>query len=191
MFVVEACIGLIPLISVIASIGSSVAGFAQAQQQANAQNAAYQANWRASIVAMDDKYAALNNNTLQEKEAASQQLFQKQVEALQARGKAATAAGDAGVTGLSVAALQADLEAQQARQFDAIDTNFQIKKQHNVDEGIATQNQAIARIQSVRQAANPSAGAYILQGIGGAANALGRTHGGADYAQGVGGVQLG
>lgn len=169
------CIAALPAIGMILSIAQAGFAFAQASQQAAAQNAMYEANWKASVAAMTDKYAALNNNTLQEREAASQELFQKQIEAIQARGKARTAAGEAGVTGLSVAALLGDIEAQHGRQMDAINTNYEIKKQHNVDEGIAAQHQAIQRIQSVRQATPPNPIAYALQGIGGAIGAYSKT----------------
>jgi len=162
------CIAALPLLGAIVSVAQGVAGFAAASQQASEQNAYYEANRQAALAAYRDKTASINNNTLQEREAASQKLFQKKTEALVARSKAAASAGEAGVTGLSVAALTNDFSAQEGRSIQAIQTNFEIQKQKNMDEGDAAYHNTIGRINSVRQASKPSALPFILQGIGGA-----------------------
>ena len=159
------CVAAIPAALAIAQAGVAYLG---ARGEASATNAYYKQNRAAAIAAASDRYAALNNNTLQEREKASQELFEKQREALITRSTAAVAAGEGGVTGLSVDALMGDLLAQQGRQTFAIETNYEIKKQHNVDEGLATYHNTISRINSVRKAAKPSPIPYILQGIGGA-----------------------
>ena len=169
------CIAALPLLGAVLSIAQAGAGFAAASQQADAQNAAYESNRQASIVAMTDRYAAINNDTLAQREAASQDLQQKRTEGLVARSKAATSSGEAGVTGLSVDALLNDFQAQQNRKEASILTNYDIKRQHNADELISTRNQAIQRIQSVRQAASPSAAGFVLQGLGGALGAFSKT----------------
>lgn len=156
------------------SIAQAGVGFAAASQQANEQNAYYERNRQASLAAMRDRYASINNNTLQEREAASMELFEKNREALLQRAQAMTAAGEAGVTGLSVNALYRDQAGQQARRVASIMTNYNIKKQRNEDEAIATYHNTIGRINSVRQAASPSAAGFILQGIGGALGAFSR-----------------
>lgn len=171
------CLAAIPLIGALLSVAQAGVGFAQASAQADAQNAYAEQNRLSAIAAANDKYASLANNTLQERESASQQLLQKNIEFAQAQGKAKVSSGEAGVSGLSVAALLGDFEAQRGRAVDAIDTNYQIKRQYNIDEGVATQHQAIARINSVRGAAKPSPLAYVIQGIGGAVGSFSKTGG--------------
>jgi hypothetical protein len=159
------CIAALPA---ILSIAQGVAGFAAASAEASAQNAYYNQNRVNALAAARDRYASLANNTLQEREKASQELFEKQTEALKTRATAAASAGEAGVTGLSVDALMGDLLAQQGRQRQAIETNYQIKRQYNYDEAVATHHNTISRINSVRTAAKPSPIPYLLSGIGGA-----------------------
>ena len=168
------CIAALPALGVIASIGQAVVGFAAASQAAAEQNAYYEANRRAAIQAANDRYAALAYQTLQEREKASQELMEKQIEAMKARATAAVSAGEAGVTGLSVDHLMGDLLAQQGRQFQAIKTNYEIRKQYNADEAVAYYHQTISRINSVRRASKPSPLPYIFQGLGGAVGAFQR-----------------
>lgn len=162
------CIAALPMLGMLASIGQAVVGFAAASQQAADQNAYYEQNRKNAIAARNDKDASLNNKVLQEREAASQELFEKQVTAMKARATAAVSAGESGVTGLSVDNLEQDLLAQQGRQMQAIQTNWEIKQQHAADEKEANYHQTIGRINSVRQARSPSPLGYIFQGIGGA-----------------------
>lgn len=157
-----------PLIGAALSIGQAAAGYGAAKKQAAEQQAYFEQNRLNSIQAANDRYAALSANTINERMAASQQLIQKRIEALKARSKAATAAGEGGVTGLSVEALLSDYEAQEGRQLEAIQTNYQLKKDRNQDDAISTYHNTISRINSVRQASKPSALPFILQGLGGA-----------------------
>jgi hypothetical protein len=159
------CVAALPAALAIAQAAVSYVG---ATQEANATNALYDQNKAAAVAAANDRYAALNNKTLQEREAASQELFQKQIDALKARATATVSAGESGVTGLSVDALMGDMLAQQARQTQAIQTNYDIQRQYNADEGVATYHNTVARINSARQAARPSPIPYLLQGIGNA-----------------------
>lgn len=164
-------------IGAVLSIAQAAVGFSAAQQQANEQNAYYDANRKAAIAAANDRYAALNNKTLQEREAASGDLLQKRIEATKARATAKASAAESGVTGLSVAALMGDFHAQQARQEQAILTNYQIRRQSNEDEGVSTYHNTIGRINSVRQASGPNPASYILQGLGGAVGAFSKSGG--------------
>lgn len=151
----------------VLAIAQGVAGFAAASGEASAQNAYYNQNRKASIAAANDRYASLNNKTLQERAQASQELETKQAEALKTRATALASAGEGGVTGLSVDALEGDLLAQQGRQIAAIETNFETQRFHNMDEGIATFHNTVGRINSVRTAARPSPIPFILQAAGG------------------------
>ena len=165
------CVATIPALGIIASIGQAVVGFAAASQAAAEQNAYWEENRRAAIQAANDRYAALAYQTLQEREKASQELFEKQIEAMKARATAAVSAGEAGVTGLSVDALMQDFLAQQGRQFQAIKTNYEIRKQYNYDEAVAYYHHTIGRINSVRRASKPSPLPFVFQALGGIAGA--------------------
>lgn len=161
-------------LGIIASIGQAAAGYAAANQQAKEQNAYAESNRRAAVAANNDKYASIQNNTLQHREAAAQELFEKRIAAMRAKATAAVAAGEGGVSGLSVAALEQDLGAQLGRQEAAIQTNYEIKKMGNYDEAVASYHNTIGRINSVRAAAKPSPVGFIFQALGGVASGLSR-----------------
>jgi hypothetical protein len=162
----------LPILGAALSIGQAAAGYGAAKKQAAEQNAYYEQNRLNAVAAANDRYAALNNNTIQERKASSQQLIQKRIEALKAKSKAFVASGEGGVTGLSVDALLQDYEAQEGRQLEAIHTNYGLKRDRNYDDAVATYHNAVSRIHSVRQASKPSALPFILQGLGGALGAF-------------------
>lgn len=156
-------------IAPILAIAQAAVGFASASQQASEQNAAYDANRKAAIAAANDRYAADNYKVLQEREKTSQELFQKQTEALKARSTAAVSAGEAGVNGLSVDALETDFLAQQGRQAQALQTNFDNQKFDIEVDMENTYHNTVSRINSVRRAAKPSPLPFLLQAVGGIA----------------------
>lgn len=160
------------MIGMIASIGQAAVGFMAASKQAKDQNAFHEQNRLNAIAAANDRYASIGNKLNQEREAASQELQEKQIAALKTRATAAVSAGESGVTGLSVEALEGDLLAQQGRQTQAIQTNWEIKHAHAEDEMDATYHNTIGRIDSVRKASAPSPLGYIFQGLGGIASAM-------------------
>jgi hypothetical protein len=157
------CIAAVPA---LLAIGQAAAGLAGATAEAGAQNAYYNQNRAASIAATNDRYASLNNKTLQERAAASAELLEKQTEALKARATATVSAGEAGVTGLSVDALQNDFLAQQGRQRQAIEINYETQRAANEDEGRVAFANNVSRINSVRTASRPSPIPYLLQAAG-------------------------
>ena len=162
------CMMALPIIGAALSIGQAAAGYGAAKQQANAQNAYFEQNRLNAVQAANDRYASINANTISERHSTAQEMMKKRIEAIKARAKVATASGEGGVTGLSVDALLGDYWAQEGRQIEALDTNYENKKQRNADEATATYHQTVGRINSVRQAAKPSALPFILQGLGGA-----------------------
>lgn len=178
------CLG-IPLLGAVLSIAQAGVGFIAAQQQADAQNAAAEQNRVNAVAAANDRYASIQHQTLQEREAASQKLFQARIDGLRQRATTKVAAGEAGqigpsVTGLSVDALLSDQRAQLARSEEAIQTNFDIKADHARGELEATYHNTVGRINSVRRAASPSLLPFLIQGAAGAVNAYKPT--GAQYA---------
>jgi vacuolar-type H+-ATPase subunit H len=158
------CIGL-PILGAVLGIAQAAVGFMGAKAQADAQNAAHEQNRLNAIQAANDKYASINNKAIQERHQASAELLEKKIKAAQARSKAVVAAGEAGISGLSVDAVMGDIFAQEGRQTAAIMQNFETRQHHNADEMTATYHQTVGRIHSVRTAASPSPLPYIIQGL--------------------------
>jgi len=92
----------------------------RAQAQADAQ-ARQIANARQAFV---NDTAALQERRLQESAAASQQMREQQRKAVRARATARTEAGEAGVSGLSVDALQRDFYSRELNYLSAVRQNY-------------------------------------------------------------------
>lgn len=163
------CVAALPLLSMGLSIAGGVASYSAAKSQAEQQNQMYRDNARDANKAAENQYAALQHKSIQERNAAGQKLFETNIDALKARSQARTAAGDAGVTGLSVNSLINDLWSQQGRRDDATMQNYETAR----DDAYAQMDQVKAntqsRINSVQRAKSPSILPFI---IGGVANGL-------------------
>lgn len=152
---------------------SAVAGFAAQQQQAEAQNQHYRNNRDAANKAAVNSYAANQNRALQERKAASQEQQNLQTDAMRARSTATVAAGEAGVTGLSVDALIADYYGQEGRYERTLSNNYQMQAEYLRSEQEVTRAQAEGRINSVQQAQPPSFADAAIRIFGGAIDAYG------------------
>ena len=147
---------LAPILGVISSIGSAIVGYAGQKQAADQQNEYYRQNALAAQKAAVNQYANQQNAIIQKRNEASQQETETHIAALKARGTARAAAGEAGVTGLSVTALIDDFYGREGRRIDSIDQNYEMDRDYmraNIESTRATAEQ---RINSVRQAAEPS-----------------------------------
>jgi hypothetical protein len=160
------CIGI--GLGAVLSIAQAAVGFAGAMQQYNAQKDYQEQNRQSAIAAANDRYAALQRKSDQEKKSASEQLLEKRIEFVKKAATAALGAADGGVTGLSVDAIQQDFAGQQGRREAAIATNFETKQQYYGEEMISAWHQAVARINSVPTPVRPNPLAFVLQGLGGA-----------------------
>lgn len=110
--------------SLAISTVTSVAGVAGAQQQAKTQ-ANYQAQMgEAARQNAMTQYSQLQRRTTEEQAAANAELENNAIEAAQARSRARVAASAAGVTGLSVDNLLADIYGQEGRRQEAVRTNL-------------------------------------------------------------------
>jgi hypothetical protein len=156
----------VALISVVAAVASSLVGYAGQMANYKAQQQYYEQNAKAARVATVNRYASIQNRQLQEHDAAAQQVQQSKLEAMKARSTARTAAGEAGVTGLSVEALLQDLSAQEGRYEASVAQNYQMNQQYLRGEMEATQDQGIARINSVPYPTKPSFGAALIGAFG-------------------------
>ena len=126
----------------VAGIGSQMAQ-ASAQSKANERQAE---NIQESAIA---NYDLLASRREQEEGAASQQIMASKIDAAKARATATVAAGEAGVTGLSVDSLLADLNRQEANYADGVNQNLgNTRDQLDVEAG-NIQRGATSRINSL------------------------------------------
>jgi hypothetical protein len=157
----------------ISSIGSAVVGYAAQQKAADDQNAYYAANAKAAQMAAVNQYANEQNAIIQKRNAASQNVEETHVAAMRARGTAWAAAGEAGVTGLSVDSLIDDYYGREGRRVDSIDQNYEMDRDYMRAQMESTRAQAEQRINSVRQASEPSFADAAIRIVGGIAGGLG------------------
>lgn len=155
------------------SAASAVVGFQADQANYERQQQMYENNRIEANRAAADNYASTQNRMLQEQKAASQELQASQVDALQARSTAEVAAGEAGVTGLSVDALVADFYGQQGRFERTLTNNTQMQADYLRGEMDATKHQTAGRINSVDQGQKPSFAGAAIRILGGAVDAFG------------------
>lgn len=158
--------------SLVIGAAQGMAQYQQGQQAAERQNQYYQMNQEATNKALVNTYAGQQNQQIEERNASSQQAMQGEVKALQARSTAVTAAGEAGVSGLSVNELLGDYYSRESANRDAIDSNYQMTRDGIRANMEASQAGAISRINSVQQAVAPSFGDALLR-IGGSALSAG------------------
>lgn len=161
------CLAALPVLGMALSIAGGVAGYQQAKQQADAQNQMYRDNARDANKAAESQYAAIEHRAVQERTATEQKLFESNVDALKARSQARTAAGDAGVTGLSVNALLGDLWSQQSRRDDASIQNYETAQSDAAAQMDQVKSQTQSRINSVQRAKSPSMLPFLIGGLAG------------------------
>lgn len=131
---------------------------------ANAQNARYRQNVQNARVAFEDETRATNRRIGQEQDAAAQEKFNKQIEALEKSGEVQVSAGEAGVAGNSVRALFNDVERRKAMAQGTIARNTDMKVAQLNDQKQASVNTFMNRVNSVQKAKAPSTG-DALQGF--------------------------
>lgn len=163
-----------PVIGLAFGVLSSVASFAAQSQQAAAQESQYQQNAVNAKMAMINEYQQENLRQIQEGQKKSAEDVQTNLKAAQAKAHTQAAAAEAGVTGISVDNLVADIGKQasdemSAREYNYLSTVTQIQRQKE-----ASRNQAQSRINSVPHGIQPSPLALVA-GIG---TAFAKSYGG-------------
>ncbi len=167
------CVAALPLLSMGLSVAGSMASYSAAKQQADQQNQMYRDNARDANKAAESQYSAAQHRGVQERNSAEQRLFESNVDALKARSQARTAAGDAGVTGLSVNALINDLWSQQGRRDDATMQNFETARDDTYAQMDQVKANTQSRINSVQRAKPPSMLPFLISGVAGGLKAFG------------------
>lgn len=148
--------------SFMVSAGSSVAQFGAAKQQADAQNDYYNANKANADRAAVYEY---NQNTLrksQEEDAAGMKSFDNMLDTQAKAAHAEVAAGEGGVSGLSVDSLINDIFGAGGRTNDRIKQNQEMTLAQLNAEDLSIDARHSERVNSVRRGVQPSGLALAL-----------------------------
>lgn len=148
-------------LAIVSSVASGITSYVGQQQQANAQ-AAYQAqlmqarnqeimeNSRLAQESYLRQVQQLNLRQTQEDEKASQEIQQTQIEAAQARARTRVAAGEAGISGLSVDSLFRDFYMQEDIFKESVRRNREFGRLQSQEDAKGFRAQAEGRIASIR-----------------------------------------
>lgn len=136
--------------------GSSLIGYMGQRSEAAAQDAMYQQNRAAALVAYQDDIVANNANTMIEQEQATQRRQEVVADGIAARSRARAATSDSGIGGYTAAAIQQDLLRAQGTGIAAIDRNDALATVRNIYAGRAASQTATGRINSVARGRKPS-----------------------------------
>jgi hypothetical protein len=154
------------------SAASAVIGFQQQNIAAKNQTLQHHINKENARKAFEDKNNDLSERQSQEMEAAATQKFDVALDARKAQATARTAAGEAGVSGLSVDALLRDFAGREARHTDRVDqqTDWTITQLQQEKKGLGYQYKD--RVASVPVGQKPSWVDAGLRVASGALNAV-------------------
>lgn len=159
-----------PITMVAAALGTAqtVTGYIGERQAAAAQNAMVRENQRASNANLVREYADVQTRQIQEEDAAAVQKQDISREARAARATTMAAAGEAGVSGLSVNALLADVYGKETTAKDRISQNSGFTTSNLTREMDGLKAKAQDRINSMPWATGPSpfAAALKIGGVG-------------------------
>lgn len=129
---------------------------------------AYEENARNAISAANTTYAYQQNKINQERAAAVSKNISNSIASLKQAGSVNAAAGEAGVHGLSIDALEGDVYAQGGRASEAIDQNYEFQRTAIIGEMEATKAKTQNQINSVKNPSLLDAGLQILSSAVGA-----------------------
>ncbi|TRA85481.1 hypothetical protein EXN24_23650 [Rhizobium rhizogenes] len=159
-----------PITMVAAALGTAqtVTGYMGERQAAAAQNAMVRENQKAANANLVREYADVQTRQIQEEDAAAVQKQDLSREARAARATTMAAAGEAGVSGLSVDALLADVYGKEATAKDRISQNSGFTTSNLTREMDGLKAKAQDRINSMPWATGPSpfAAALKIGGVG-------------------------
>lgn len=157
-----------PITMVAAALGTAqtVTGYIGERQAAAAQNAMVRENQKAANTNLVREYADVQTRQIEEEDAAAVQKQDISRDARAARATTMAAAGEAGVSGLSVDALLADVYGKEATAKDRISQNSGFTTSNLTREMDGLKAKAQDRINSMPWATGPSPFATALK-IGG------------------------
>jgi hypothetical protein len=152
---------IVSIIGVVIAAASAAWSLYQQNQQTQAQNK-YQKtmaeqrdqqiedNYALSVASANNQYRALQDRQQQETDAAAQKIQEGNIQGAKARSTALAAAGEAGVSGLSVNSLLSDFMAQEARYRSSVKTNLGYANSQLEDQKQGVYAEATGRAQSIQ-----------------------------------------
>lgn len=157
-------------VGAVASLASSVAGFAAQQQDYEAKAEQWRQNYTNALAAGVESQKQINLRFTQEGEAYSQKVHLQEVEGAQAIASAEVNSGN--ISGNAVDNLIGGLERDIARNQSVLDTNYKNTVQQLQQENEATNTTIMNQINSVQRPVAPSPLGAIASGIGGVLKAF-------------------
>lgn len=150
------CVDPISMIGFTIGAAQQVFSYAGQVDAANEQNRMYAENAARANRNAQDQMFQTQQRMLQEQASAENEKFDLQREAREAKATAYAAAGESGVSGLSVDALLAEFDGRAAEGKDRIDQNTEwtMNQLNNEIKGI--RSNAEDRINSIQRASKPS-----------------------------------
>lgn len=138
------------------SAASAVMGYQAQMQQAKNQTLAYNINKDNARKAFESKQNDLTERQTQEIEAGAAEKFDVGLDAAKAKATARVAAGEAGISGLSVDALLRDFAGREARHNDRVDqqTEWTVAQLQQEKKGLGFQYKD--RVNSMQPGQKPS-----------------------------------
>lgn len=124
-------------------------GATQAVTSFVGQNHMAEQNTASAISSANTQYAYTQNRMEQERRAGVQQITENRIQALRASSTAETAAGEAGVVGLSVDHLLGDIMGRQGRFTDSVNQNYEMSHDSLLGQEEGIQANAQSKINSV------------------------------------------
>jgi Mg/Co/Ni transporter MgtE len=157
-----------PILTMAMSVASGVVGYMAQSQQADYQNKMAEVQAKNARTAANSQYKALALRDQQTATQTGQKMEIKSKEAAQAMSTAAVAAGESGVSGLSVTALLSDYARQQGNANTIYRYNRDAQLQQSVYDrkGIQSQGQSRINEAAARMLPEPSFIGHALK-IGG------------------------
>ena len=150
------------------TIGSGIAEFVGAQNEATQKEALFQRNRVAANTARDLKIQSINRRLIEESEAAAEQKMAINIAALKKQERAKVAAGEAGLSGSSVDAVTSQYETQKLRDYTTINANIVNLERQIELQKIGASAEAEARIDSLPRGVQPN---FLAHAVSTAASA--------------------
>lgn len=159
--------GLQAVGSAVSAMGA-LASYQQQQSQYKAEQQRYKQNQLLAQRSMLEQARQVSLREEQERSAAIDRKMQSNIEAAKAQGRMVASAGEAGVSGMSIASLLADVERTRLNNEGTINRNFQaIKQQGQVDrEGLLSQAEGRINSMNIPQAPSLLGTGLQIAGIG-------------------------
>lgn len=144
-----------PTTMALLAIASAGAGLYGQQQAANAQEDYNKEMAKNAVIANNQKNAQISQRQLQERDAATGKIMQNNLEATKAKATAQVAASSAGVGGVSVDSLLADLSGAQGRYNTSVTENLRSSNMASDWDRTNTYNEMASTINGLKAPVMP------------------------------------